>query len=111
MFGSTEFIYNAEGPAKNYIPNFPDTILQAASRCEVELIGFNGRLSESAEIAYFQATKDLDGRLSCLEQALPQGNFSIVNRSDWHQMVAETPGFPMQLEEAYERVPVEFPSP
>ncbi len=110
MFGSTEFIYNAEGPAKDYIPNFPDTILHTSSRCEVELMGFNGSLSEGTEIAYFQATKDLEGRLSCLEQALPQGHFSIVDHSDWDQMVAKIPGFPMQLEAAYERVPVEFPS-
>ncbi len=72
MFGSTEFIYNAEGPAKDYIPNFPDTILHTASRCEVELIGFNGSLSEGAEIAIFKRPKILRVDSAVLSRPYPR---------------------------------------
>jgi hypothetical protein len=96
-FGRTNWVWNAPGPASDFISDFHTKIPQAALQCRVSLLGMNGGITDGGEAAYFLPLENEHEAKNCLERALPQGEFNVIERENWDKMTKEHPDFPIPL--------------
>lgn len=96
LFGTTDWVWNHDLPASDYIPNFHRKLPDAAKICNVELLGLNNNITDGGEAAYFSSS-DVEAAQKCLKREIPQGEFGTIERSEWNKLVKEHPGFPTPL--------------
>jgi hypothetical protein len=104
QFGTTDWVWNSDKPASDYIASFGKKIPEAAKICHVTLLGYDGGISDGGEAAYFQPRPDDESAQKCLARIFPKGNFGIVPSEEWEERKRTIPGFPRSLKEVDEQI-------
>lgn len=84
-FGTTEWVWDTEERADDYIQDYEVRVPRAAVDCGVRLSGFHGQITDGGEAAYFEVAENVQSKVACLRRRLPEGTFGEIEKDEWEK--------------------------
>jgi hypothetical protein len=80
MFGTSPFAFDNPEP-RDFIPHHEKVVPRTLQACGARFRGFDGMMTDGAEIAYFEIDAQPKAVAACIERQLPQGKVVEIERT------------------------------